>query len=485
MWRTLFYIPEQIGAVPLFGPGLLFWLWIAWAVGSLVWMLRRQGWTGEVGNSLLVYVIVAGVIAFLLPGLSVEIPGAFRPDGQPLRGLPVRGYGTMLLLAVLSAVSLALHRAKKLGFSADWVGNLALWCIIPGILGARFFHVAEYWSVHYGPIWKTQGPLAGLSAVLNVTQGGLVVYGSLLGGLAGIAVFAWQQRVRLLTLFDMLAPCFLLGLALGRLGCFLNGCCFGGICDLPWAVRFPAGSFAFINQAEHGQLALYGLKFRADRQHPQQLPVITEVLPDSAAARAGVTTGQHVAIVNGLDLSRQTGEPPISLLVAHLIALTGDPVIQEGGQGCACGCGEHAHQVRTVPRNTSPRQSEKHISVILQLQTAEGNEHVWESVDEFPLKSLPVHPSQLYSVINALILCLFLLAYEPFARVPGELWAWFLTVYPVTRFILEIIRADEPGSYWGLTISQVVSVGLFCLGVATWMVVLYRRWRLPRAGSAD
>lgn len=479
MWRTLFYIPERLGSVPLFGPGLLFWLWIAFAAISMAWMVRRQGWGAEVWNALAVYLVVAAVIGFVLPRVCVEVPGVYATDGRPVRGLPVRGYGTMLLLAVVSAVILALVRARKKGFSADWVANLALWCIIPGIVGARLFHVIEYWPVHYGPIWNEQGVGAGLAAVLNVTQGGLVVYGSLLGGIAGIAFYAWRHKVKLLAVFDLLAPCFLLGLTFGRLGCFLNGCCFGGVCELPWAVQFPAGSFAYINQLESGQLSIYGLRFREDPQHPERLPVIIEVVPGSAADRAGVKSGHHISAVNGVSLSTKDGASPTAILVAELIRLTGDPVIEEGGRGCVCTCSTPVQFYGGAHPSASAARPKSRSSVVLHLETDEGDAFTWESTGEVPQRSLHVHPAQLYSSLNALLLCLFLLSYEPFARADGELWAWLLTLYPITRFILEIIRADEPGNYGGLTIAQVFSVGLLVLGIATWVYVLAKRRSLP------
>ncbi|MGB9688745.1 prolipoprotein diacylglyceryl transferase family protein [Thermogutta sp.] len=475
MWRTLFYIPERIGSVPLFGLGLLFWLWIAWSAFTLIWTLRRHGWTGEFWNAVVVHGLVAVLIAFLLPRLSVDIPGVYDGAGRPLRGLPVRGYGTMLLVAVLASVGLAIVRARKRGFSADWVANLALWCIIPGIIGARVFHVIEYWPVHYGPVWQTQGPAAGLAAVLNVTQGGLVVYGSLLGGLAGIAFYAWRQKVRLLLVFDLLAPCFLLGLAFGRIGCFLNGCCFGGVCELPWSVQFPAGSFAYLSQLEHGQLALYGIRFREDPRDPDRLPVIVEVLPHSAASRADVKPGEHIAEVNGRRLTGSGGQSPVAVLVEELVANSGNPVLIEGGRGCVCTATGAAPSFTQHPATSGNRPRASTEGVFLHIRTREGGDYVWESRNEIPARSLYVHPSQLYSAVNALILCLFLLAYEPFAKSEGELWAWLLTLYPLTRFILEIIRADEPGSYWGLTIAQVVSIILFALGLATWLYILWRR----------
>lgn len=472
MWRTLFYIPERINGVPLLGFGVLFWLWVILAVGLVGWQIRRHGRADDLWTTVILYGIVAALIALVLPRVCVEIPGIFDSQGRPLRGLPIRGYGTMLLLGVASAVSLAIYRAKRRGLSVEWVSNLALWCIIPGMIGARVFHVVEYWPVHYGPLWKTAGPMAGLLAVLNVAQGGLVVYGSVIGGLLGIAFYAWRQRMQILSVLDLLSPCFLVGLAFGRIGCFLNGCCFGGVCELPWAVRFPAGSFAYLSQIEHGQMSIYGIKFREDPAHPQRLPVVLDVAPRSPASESGIKPGEHIAVVNGIPLGATSGEAPASRLAVQLIALSGDPVIVEGGRGCVCSCGSDLRDISFLAREGRLPYSghlPTAIPVMIRVETSEGRRYNWQTTQGLPARTLPVHPSQLYSAFNAAILCLFVLAYEPFRKREGELFAWFLILYPITRFLLEIIRADEPGSYGGLTIAQVVSLGLLVWGIATWV----------------
>jgi phosphatidylglycerol:prolipoprotein diacylglycerol transferase len=484
MWRTLLYIPERIDNIPLLGFGLLFWLWVILAVGLVVWQARHHTRRDDLWTTVILYAIVAALIALVLPRVCVEIPGIFDAQGRPLRGLPIRGYGTMLLLGVASAVSLAIYRAKRRGLTVEWVSNLALWGIIPGMIGARAFHVVEYWPVHYGPLWKTAGPVAGLLAVLNVAQGGLVVYGSVIGGLLGVAVYTWRQRMRLLSVLDLLTPCFLIGLAFGRIGCFLNGCCFGGVCELPWAVRFPAGSFAYLSQIEHGQMFVYGIRFREDPAHPQRLPIVLEVDPTSPAAEAGIKPGEHIAVVNGVSLGGTPGESPASRLAIQLIALSGDPVIVEGGRGCVCSCGGHIHDISVLSRSDRLPHSghlPTAVPVIVRIETAEGHRYNWETAEGLSARSLPVHPSQLYSSLNAAILCLFVLAYEPFRKRDGELFAWFLILYPITRFLLEIIRADEPGSYGGLTIAQVVSLGLLVWGIGTW--VYLRRFAPARQAA--
>ena len=87
-----------------------------------------------------------------------------------------------------------------------------------------------------------------------------------------------------------------------------------------------------------------------------------------------------------------------------------------------------------------------------------------------PERSLRIHPTQVYSAINALLLCLFLLAYYPYRRRDGEVFALMLTLYPIARFLLEIIRVDESG----LSHAQMTSIG-FIVGVtAMWFYILRR-----------
>ena len=108
--------------------------------------------------------------------------------------------------------------------------------ILPAIVGARAFYVTEYWFAEYWPVCEKDGWMALLAAVVNVSKGGLVIYGGFFGGVVGLLAFFWKYRVPLLATADLVAPSLMLGLAIGRIGCLLNGCCYGGPCELPWAV---------------------------------------------------------------------------------------------------------------------------------------------------------------------------------------------------------------------------------------------------------
>jgi phosphatidylglycerol:prolipoprotein diacylglycerol transferase len=85
---------------------------------------------------------------------------------------------------------------------------------------------------------------------LDIRAGGLVFYGGFIGAALAVVVGSRWKRMPLLALADVLAPSIALGYVFGRLGCFMNGCCYGRACDLPWAVRFPYGHETY-GQAVH------------------------------------------------------------------------------------------------------------------------------------------------------------------------------------------------------------------------------------------
>ena len=93
-----------------------------------------------------------------------------------------------------------------------------------------------------------------------------------------------------------------------------------------------------------------------------------------------------------------------------------------------------------------------------------------------------MHPTQLYSTIDALILCLLLLCYDRFRRRDGELTALMITIYPITRFLIEKIRTDE-AAIWGtgLHISQNISVGILAVAICLWIYILRQPAKLAFA----
>ncbi len=160
----------------------------------------------------------------------------------PLGGglhLALPAYGTFLVLGVLAAVWASGRHARMLGLTRLDVFDLGL-VLLPGaLLGAHLLYIAQSPETYVD-----HGFVAGLR------QGGLAYYGGLAAAFA--VVFFWSRRRGLpyVESLDFVAPLGALGLAVTRLGCFFNGCCFGAPSQVPWAVVFPRGSLA-----HHGQVA--------------------------------------------------------------------------------------------------------------------------------------------------------------------------------------------------------------------------------------
>ncbi len=468
MWQTLVYIPEKLGEIPLFGFGLLAAIWLLFSLALLTLQIRRDGWSADVAGTLVTLVVLGALICFVLPNVMVEIPDARAAERGPVRGLPIRGYGTMLLAAVAAALVLAMRRARQRGLDPSMIINLAFWLILPGILGARLFHVIEYWPVHYGPVLQREGFMAAMAAAMNISAGGLVVYGSLIGGMLGGMVFIAKNRLPLRATLDVIAPSLALGLALGRVGCFLNGCCFGGLCDLPWAVQFPPESPAYQHQLEQGELYIAGIKLGQDVASPHRLPVIQSVRAGSPAEKAGLRPGVHVTTINGRAVTEGNAE------AEHHVLAFGCPGCSSGS--CSANKTGLPDSVRSGVQlllQAVSQAARNGVPVEIVLGTREGHVFHWTDPTPLPPRGEPVHPTQLYSALNALILLGVLLAFEPFQKHEGEVFALLLTLYPISRFTIEIIRDDEPGAYCGLTISQVVSLVLLLAAVAMWC---YLRW---------
>jgi phosphatidylglycerol:prolipoprotein diacylglycerol transferase len=262
-----------------------------------------------------------------------------------LGGIKVFGYGAMLFVAFLASTNLAAWRARREKLDPELLYDLALWVFIGGLVGARVFYVVQYW----GDRVKT------FADIFRIWEGGIVLYGSIIGGTLTFFFYRLIRPFPLLPLLDVVAPSLVLGIALGRLGCFLNGCCYGDTCDLPWAVSFPSESPPWRAQVSLGRLD----------------------------ANAG-----------------------------------------------------------------------------------------W---------SHPVHPTQLYSTVDGLVLLLLLSAYYPLRRRDGEVMALLMVTYPITRFLIEYLRNDEGAFFAGMTISQNISIFFFVSGLLFWS---YLR-RLPTTRYVD
>lgn len=420
MRQTLFFIPMEVAGWPVFGPGLLLAIWAVASLALMAWLAWRQGWNADTLGYVPILLLVGAIIRWMLPMLCEA------------QGLPIRGFGLMNMLGVIAGTSLAAWRAKRIGLDPDLIFSLAFWMLVPGIVGARAFYVIEYWKTEYLPAYTApNGSLGALvAAVLNLTRGGLVVYGAFFGAVLGVILFVRKHKLSLLPLCDLIAPSMVLGLALGRVGCLMNGCCFGGVCEHGWAIEFPADAPAYRAQIRSGQM--FGFKLSRDLKAE---PRVVAVIPDSPTDRAGLKPNDLLTSIN--EYAVPTSEDASSVLEQVF----------------------YQHQPLHIERKDEPA-----ISV--------------QAIDP-PKHSLPVHPTQIYSVIDGLTLCLVLLIFSRFTRRDGAVFALLMSTYPITRFYIEGLRSDEAPIFGtGMSISQNVSLVLLVCAVALWIYILRQPKRI-------
>lgn len=458
MRQTLFYIPPEIFGIPIFGFGLANLLLILIIlVISIRHFCKTKKWDEELGNYFIIFVVI-GTMLMIVPKLM-----------EPEIGIPIRGYGVCLLVAILSALGLVLRLSKRKQIPSELIFSLCLWAVLGGILGARVFYVTEYWQdmAHY-----ENGQLQLLTTlynIANIANGGLVVYGSIFGGILGSLLFMVRNKMPVLVTFDLMAPAMMLGISLGRIGCFLNGCCFGGVTDVAWGVVFPEGSPAHFHQMEHGQTFYCGLKFAEHAIGDTLFLAVKEVQPDSNAERAGLKANMLlrgiVGVVDGKTLAWEIGTQRI--------------IPPSAPDKLACckkqesGIAHNTFEWIAYLQQMSPKEKIR-FDIYSDWQKQETQPYF---VTPSSSVVLPVHPTQIYSSLMAALLCIILLIlgrFEIFRRCDGSIFAAFLILYSVARFILEMIRTDEDSFFGtGMTVSQNVSVLVLTTGIML-SIFLYR-----------
>ncbi len=146
--------------------------------------------------------------------------------------LALRSWGLMLLIGFALGYWLAVKRAQKYSVPKEYLLDLALYLLLAGIIGGRLVYVMLNISFYI------HNPLQ----IVAIWNGGLSFYGSLGAGVITTIVFCRRRGISFFQMSDLITPSLALGYAFGRIGCFLNGCCYGIPTNLPWGVRFPSVS---------------------------------------------------------------------------------------------------------------------------------------------------------------------------------------------------------------------------------------------------
>ena len=140
----------------------------------------------------------------------------------------VHTYGFFVAIGFLLAISLAIREAKRIGEDVEKIIDLSMYIIIAAIIGSRLFYVVINWGE-----FKDQ-PLE----IIRIWNGGLVFYGGLIGASTVTMWYLRKHKLHVWKTADIFAPSIALGQAIGRIGCFFAGCCYGKICHHWWCLTF-------------------------------------------------------------------------------------------------------------------------------------------------------------------------------------------------------------------------------------------------------
>ena len=293
----------------------------------------------------------------------------------PFTELSIKSYGLMMVVGFLAAMFVIRRLSRQMGHNAEHITTAALYSLICGVVGARIFYVIHYWHQFRGEFLE----------IFAVWKGGLELLGGVVLAILVITIYLRIKKLPVRRYLDILAIGLMLALAFGRIGCFLNGCCFGKPTACALGVRFPYDSLAHQSQTAP-------------------------------------------------DFGRNRAEPYLEL------------------------------------------PSEFFTGGYLKPYKELTDEQKYE-VTEGKYRSLPVHPTELYSSGLAVVVCLFLYLFRRWGRgfekekrnppaiaKSGTTFALMFILYSICRFFLEFIRDDNPFGANGLTVSQNMGIAMFIFG---------------------
>ena len=379
------------------------------------------------------------------------------PDNIPwLGGVRVTTYGFCMMVGFLTAVWFAMKRASRVKADADEVLNLAMIALFAGVAGARAFFVVHYWRSEFA---DHPNPLF---AALDLREGGLEFLGGFLGAAVALVAYIKIRKLSIRMYLDILAPAVMLGLAFGRIGCFFNGCCFGGVCTLPdsdqarypWAVQFPFAGAAEFRQWEDRQVTLPAELIPTFKQRLESRPIRAELLSMSPERLYGPSRAVRLKAKELKDAQQAKLEP-------EALAQIGTELDEIKGVFEAHELKHHTYMLAAAQAFPSRIHPERGTSISELQRLAQR------------ASSLPVHPTQIYSSINAFILYFVLVAIFYVRKRHGLVIGLVFVLYPISRTLMEIIRTDNPHHAGGFTASQLVSAAMFAAGLI-YLFILYR-----------
>ncbi len=320
----------------------------------------------------------------------------------PFTELTVKSYGLMMVLGFLAAIFIIRRLSKSLGHNPDHITSAALYSLISGIAGARIFYVVHYWdSFRDNP-----------TKIAAIWEGGLELLGGVLTAIVVIAVYLRIKKLPVRRYLDFLAIGLLAALALGRVGCLMNGCCFGKPSGSGCSVSFPYDSPAYNSQ----------------------------VRPDAGRGRAEPYLDLPAEFFGYDNLGGYIGATETNKFYTHL--KPAGKLTAEQKQLITIG------KYKPLPVHPTQIYSSLYaiaISLVLYLHYRKGQR---------------LNPKR----------------GGAFLFRPGSTFALMFVLYGVCRFLMEFLRDDNPFEYgaWAIykggTISQNISIFLVIIGVVQYAI---------------
>ncbi|MFI4913218.1 MAG: prolipoprotein diacylglyceryl transferase [Sedimentisphaeraceae bacterium JB056] len=308
----------------------------------------------------------------------------------PFTDLTVKSYGVMVVLGFFFAVIIIKKLCKRVGLDHNELINGAFYSFIVGIIGARIFHVIHYYDSFHS-----------IGEMLAIWRGGLELLGGVLPAILFLILYLKFKKIDVLLSLDIFSAALMIGVAFGRIGCLLNGCCFGQPTDLAFGISFPYDSIPY--------------KAQAYPDYERNRDVIIELPND------------YYGYFNSDD------------------------------------------QWVAAPEYDKYRYMLKPLSSLSETQRADVSKGGKYSCHA-------VHPTQLYSSLAAFLNCGILAMFwwkfgagqiEMRKRKfkAGTTAALMLVLYSVFRFMVENLRGDNPYEVGTMTVSQLISAGMFICGI--------------------
>ena len=293
-----------------------------------------------------------------------------------------------MVIGFLAAVYIIRRLSRKMTPDPQLITNAALYSLMAGVAGARIFYVIHYFEQFQGH----------LLSVFAIWEGGLELLGGVIAAIVVIILYLRHHRLPVRDYLDILAIGLMTALIFGRVGCLLNGCCYGKPTCAAWAVRFPYDS----------------------------IPYNSQITADTGRGRL---------------------EPRLKLPPEYF--------------GYTDAQGWYHPDLKPREYLTDAQK---------------------QAVEEGEYRAIPVHPSQLYSSLSAVLMSIFLYLFwrrslvhrsnpERKLNSPGSTFALMFILYGIMRFILELFRDDNPfeNAWWimykGGTVSQNLGIYMIIGGI--------------------